>query len=56
MAVLRKTFFIGNTSYLLPFRQSHCWVVDARDDNVCEAYNESVAKQIALMLNQRAQE
>lgn len=47
----KRTMFIGNITYVLPFKANGYWVEDAKGSNVCEAYNESVAKKIAEILN-----
>lgn len=50
----KTTQTIGNKTYFLPYRANHCWVEDAKGNNVAEAYDETIAKALASMLNLRA--
>lgn len=49
--MMKKTKIVANVVYVLPFKASHCWVTDAKDKNVCEAYSPAIAKEIANLLN-----
>lgn len=50
-----KSMFIGGRRYVLPFRATGYWVEDATGDNVAEARNAEVAKDLAKTLNTLAE-
>lgn len=50
-----KSMFIGGRRYVLPFRANGYWVEDATGDNVAEARNAEVAKDLAKTLNMMAE-
>jgi hypothetical protein len=47
----KRTFTMGKSSYLLPFRANGLWVDDSRQTSVCQAQSPDEAKVLARILN-----